>query len=113
MDTSRIVSTPGMEPVMKTIGKFEVVREIGKGATSAVFQAYDPFQDRQVAIKVVFPEALMDEEHGKRYRKLFITESSLAGKLSHPHIVAIYDAVAGDDLSYIVMEYVEGTTLEQ
>jgi eukaryotic-like serine/threonine-protein kinase len=113
MDTSRLVSTPGMPAAMDTIGKFEVMKEIGKGATSAVYQAYDPFQDRQVAIKVVFPEALVDQEHGRRYRKLFITEASLAGKLSHPHIVAIYDAVAGDDLSYIVMEYVEGTTLEQ
>jgi serine/threonine protein kinase len=83
-----------MPAAMDTIGKFEVIKEIGKGATSAVYQAYDPFQNRQVAIKVVFPEALVDAEHGRRYRKLFITEASLAGKLSHPHIVAIYDAVA-------------------
>jgi len=95
------------------IGKYEVIKELGKGATSAVYQAYDPFQNRQVAIKVVFPEALGDREHGKRYRKLFITEASLAGKLSHPHIVGIYDAVADDEASYIVMEYVDGTTLEQ
>src|SRR5262245_15476573 len=113
MDTSRTATSPAMPVARDTIGKFEIIKEIGKGATSAVYQAYDPFQNRQVAVKVVFPEALVDEEHGKRYRKLFITESSLAGRLSHPHIVAIYDAVAGDDLSYIVMEYVEGTTLEQ
>jgi serine/threonine protein kinase len=50
-----------MPVAMDTIGKFEVIREIGKGATSAVYQAYDPFQNRQVAIKVVFPEALVDE----------------------------------------------------
>jgi len=98
---------------MDKIGKFEIIKELGKGATSAVYQAFDPFMNREVAVKVVFPEALVDEEHGKRYRKLFVTEASLSGKLSHPHIVAIYDAVAGDDLSYIVMEYVPGTTLEQ
>ncbi len=98
---------------MHKIGKYEVIKEIGKGATSAVYQAYDPFQNRQVAIKVVFPEALGDKEHGKRYRKLFVTEASLAGKLSHPHIVTIYDAVAEDEANYIVMEYVDGTTLEQ
>jgi len=97
----------------KKIGKYEVIREIGKGATSAVFEALDPFVNRRVAIKVVFPEALGDKEHGKRYRKLFVTEASLAGKLSHPHIATIYDAVADEDGSYIVMEYVEGTTLEQ
>ncbi len=113
MDTARPSIVPGMPVAMDTIGKYEVIKEIGTGATSAVFQAFDPFQNRHVAIKVVFPEVLIDKEHGRRYRKLFITEASLAGKLSHPHIVAIYDAVAGDDLSYIVMEYVEGTTLEK
>ena len=113
MDVSRTSTAPGLTFAPRKIGKYEVIRELGKGATSAVYQAYDPFQNRQVAIKVVFPEALGDREHGKRYRKLFITEASLAGKLSHPHIVGIYDAVADDEASYIVMEYVDGTTLEQ
>jgi eukaryotic-like serine/threonine-protein kinase len=99
--------------MMKKIGKYEVLRELGTGATSAVYEALDPFVNRHVAIKVVFPEALGDKQHGKRYRKLFVTEASLAGKLSHPHIVSIYDAVADDEASYIVMEYVSGTTLEQ
>jgi serine/threonine protein kinase len=95
------------------IGKYEIVRELGRGATSAVFEAVDPFTSRRVAIKWVLPEALRDREHGKRYRKLFITEASLAGKLAHPHIATIYDAVAEDDGSYIVMEYVDGGTLER
>ena len=99
--------------MLKKIGKYEVIRELGKGATSCVYEALDPFVNRRVAIKVVFAEALGDKEHGKRYRKLFVTEASLAGKLSHPHIVNIYDAVADDEASYIVMEYVDGTTLEQ
>src|SRR5262245_12773224 len=113
MDIPRTSVTPNLPATMERIGKFEVIKELGKGATSAVYQAFDPFQNRQVAVKVVFQEALLDHEHGKRYRKLFVTEASLAGKLSHPHIVAIYDAVAGDELNYIVMEYVQGTTLEQ
>ena len=111
MDLSRTV--PGLPTVLEKVGKFEIIKELGKGATSAVYHAYDPFQNRQVAIKVVFPEALGDKEHGKRYKKLFVTEASLAGKLSHPHIVAIFDAAADEDGSYIVMEYVDGTTLEQ
>ena len=111
MDLSRTV--PGLPAVLEKVGKFEIIKELGKGATSAVYHAYDPFQNRQVAIKVVFPEALGDKEHGKRYKKLFVTEASLAGKLSHPHIVAIFDAAADEDGSYIVMEYVDGTTLEQ
>lgn len=98
---------------IKKIGKYEIIRELGKGATSVVYEALDPFVNRHVAMKVVFQEALGDKEHGRRYRKLFVTEASLAGKLSHPHIVSIYDAVADDEASYIVMEYVDGTTLEQ
>ncbi len=94
------------------IGKYEIIKELGRGATSVVYKAYDPFQDRDVAVKAVFPEALGDRENGRRYWKLFVTEASLAGKLSHPHIVAIYDAVADEGESYIVMEYVDGTTLE-
>ena len=113
MEISRATTASGLTAVPQKIGKYEVISELGKGATSAVYRAYDPFQNRQVAIKVVFPEALGDQEYGRRYRKLFVTEASLAGKLSHPHIAAIYDAVAGEEASYIVMEYVDGSTLEQ
>ncbi|MCW5603122.1 MAG: serine/threonine protein kinase [Burkholderiales bacterium] len=105
--------TVSLPPETRRIGKYEIIREIGRGATSTVYKAYDPFQDREVAVKAVFPEVLGDEEHGRRYRKLFVTEASLAGRLSHPHIVAIYDAAADEDASYIVMEYVDGSTLEQ
>jgi len=94
------------------IGKYEIVRELGRGATSIVFEAVDPFTSRRVAIKRVLPEALHDKQNGKRYQKLFVAEASLAGKLSHPHIATIYDAVVEDDGSYIVMEYVDGGTLE-
>jgi predicted Ser/Thr protein kinase len=99
--------------LMKKIGKYEVVRELGKGATSVVYVARDPFANRDVAIKLVLAEALEDKKNGKRFQKLFLTEASLAGKLSHPHIAAIYDAVSDEDGSYLVMEYVNGGTLEQ
>ncbi len=98
---------------MEKIGKYEVVRELGKGATSVVYLARDPFANRDVAIKLVLAEALEDKKNGKRFRKLFLTEASLAGKLSHPHIAAIYDAVSDETGSYLVMEYVNGGTLEQ
>jgi serine/threonine protein kinase len=98
---------------MVKIGKYEVLREIGKGATSQVFLANDPFLDRQVAIKLVRKEALGDSEYGRRFRKLFLAEAALAGKLEHPHLVGIFDAVADEDGSYLVMEYVDGGTLER
>jgi serine/threonine protein kinase len=95
------------------IGKYPVLRELGRGATSVVYLCNDPFYGRNVAVKVVTAEALQGSERAKLYRKLFITEASLAGKLQHPHICQIYDAVADDQLHYIVMEYVDGGTLER
>ncbi len=94
-------------------GKYEIIRKLGEGATSTVYLAYDPFADREVAVKLIFPDILKDPERGKLYRHLLINEASLAGRLVHPHIVQIYDAVIGEDESYIVMEYVPGGTLER
>src|SRR5262245_5406535 len=95
------------------IGKYPVVRKLGEGATSEVWLCNDPFNLRDVAIKVAFPESLRDPARGRVYRKLFLTEAKLAGKLQHPHICQIYDAVAEENLHYLVMEYVDGGTLEK
>ena len=95
------------------IGKYPVRRKLGEGATSEVYQCHDPFNDRDVAVKVAFPETFQDPERGRLYKKLFLTEASLAGKLQHPHICQIYDAVAEEKLHYLVMEYVDGGTLEK
>ena len=94
------------------IGKYEIRSKLGEGATSTVYLGYDPFSNREVAVKEIFPEVLKDKEKGKLYRHLLLTEASLAGKLIHPHIVQIYDAVISDEQSYIVMEYIPGGTLE-
>jgi serine/threonine protein kinase len=99
--------------VIEKIGKYKVLRELGTGATSAVYLALDPFTNREVAVKVVNASALGDKETGRRYRKLFLTEASLVGKLAHPHIAAIYDAAEEDEASYIVMEFVDGETLQK
>ena len=103
---------PGHE-IPQAIGKYPVMRRIGEGATSEVYLCRDSFNNREVAVKVVFPEVFRDPDRGRLYTKLFITEASLAGKLQHPHICQIYDAVADDGLHYIVMEYVDGGTLEK
>jgi eukaryotic-like serine/threonine-protein kinase len=98
---------------MQSVGKYQLVRELGKGATGKVYLADDPFAKRKVAVKVAFPEALKGGEDSAMYKSMFLTEAALAGKLNHPHIVQIYDAVVEDKYSYIVMEYVEGGTLEK
>ena len=98
---------------MDKIGKYEIIRELGSGATSTVYLATDPFTEQQVAIKLFDLGILRDPSRAKVYRKLLMTEASLAGKLSHPHIAKIIDAVMDNDTNYVVMEYVEGNTLEQ
>jgi eukaryotic-like serine/threonine-protein kinase len=100
-------------PVLTQIGKYPVLRKLGEGGTSEVYLCNDPFNARDVAIKVAFPEQFQDPDGGRRYKKLFLTEASLAGKLHHPHICKIYDAVAEEKLNYIVMEYVDGGTLDK
>jgi serine/threonine protein kinase len=98
---------------MNRIGKYPVLRQLGRGATSEVYLCNDPFNARDVAVKLAFNEAFQHPERGRLYRKLFLTEASLAGKLQHPHICEIYDAVAEENQHYIVMEYVAGGTLEK
>ena len=98
---------------MQSVGKYQLLRELGRGATGKVYLAEDPFNKRKVAIKVSFPEALKHSEDGAFYKSMFLNEAALAGKLNHPHITQIYDAVVEDKYSYIVMEYVEGGTLEK
>lgn len=95
------------------IGKYRVIREIGRGATSHVYLAEDAFHERRVAIKVVKSAGDADDDLQRRYQRVFMNEAALAGRLNHPHIAAIYDAATDDTMSYIVMELVDGGTLEQ
>jgi serine/threonine protein kinase len=95
------------------IGKYDVISELGQGASAVVYLAVDPFNDRRVAVKVAKKDTGMGEEEAKRFEKLFLNEASLAGKLNHPNIVAVYDAVVEGDQRYIVMEYVSGGSLKK
>jgi eukaryotic-like serine/threonine-protein kinase len=93
------------------LGKFDLVRQIGEGATGKVYLAYDTFSHQQVAVKVIDKATLIDPEFDETCLKQFITEISLAGELLHPHIVTIFEASVTDDAGYIAMEYVPGGNL--
>src|SRR5467141_3487645 len=95
------------------VGKYDVQKAIGKGATGTVYLARDTFTGREVALKTIEPEVFRDPEFGTVYRSQFQNEASLAGKLRHPHIVAILDAVVQKDSGHIAMEYVEGGDLSR
>jgi len=95
------------------IGKYTTLSELGQGASAVVYLAEDPFNDRKVAVKLAKQDADMGEEEAKRFEKLFLNEASLAGKLNHPNIVGVFDAVVEGDERYIVMEYVPGGSLKK
>jgi serine/threonine protein kinase len=95
------------------VGKYEVQKLISKGATGTVYLAKDTFSGREVALKTIEPEVFRDPEFGTVYRQQFINEASLAGKLRHPHIAAILDAVMQENSGYIAMEFVDGHDLSR
>jgi serine/threonine protein kinase len=97
----------------KKIGKYNILSELGQGASAVVYLGEDSFNDRKVAVKVARSDANMGEEEAKRFERLFLNEASLAGKLIHPNIVAVFDAVVEGDQRYIVMEYVPGGSLKK
>ncbi|HEY5897409.1 MAG TPA: serine/threonine-protein kinase [Burkholderiales bacterium] len=93
------------------VGKYDIHKLLGKGATGTVYLARDTFTGKEVALKTIEPEVFRDPEFGTVYRTQLLNEASLAGKLRHPHIVAILDAVVGEDSGHIAMELVTGGDL--
>ncbi len=93
------------------IGKYEVIRVLGKGATAIVYLARDPDTDLEVAVKLI---RFGDENAAmsRRLRKLFQTEDAIARRLDHPNIVKIYEAHIEPEQAYIVMEFIDGTPLD-
>ena len=106
--------TPAIElDLSLQVGKYDIQKLLGKGATGTVYLAKDTFTGREVALKTIEPEVFRDPEFGTVHRSQFQNEASLAGKLRHPHIVAILDAVVGEDSGHIAMELVTGGDLSQ
>ncbi|MDR2092770.1 MAG: protein kinase [Azoarcus sp.] len=104
-----------MEQAPATIGKYRVVREIGRGATATVYEARHPKLSRPVAIKLVRfdGEGRDGSKLNRRLLKLLRAEKAVARRLDHPNIISIYEVVTEPDQAYVVMEYFPGTTLEK
>lgn len=104
----------GEQPQLK-LGRYEVVRELGKGAMGIVYLAKDPLIGRLVALKTIRPAANYDDDETKEFQQRFIREAQAAGILNHPSIVTVFD-IGHDDATntnFIAMEYVEGHNLKE
>ncbi len=93
--------------------RFELRKELGRGAAGEVHLAYDIYLQREVALKLTRSSYLDNPQESVRNRKMWLNETRLAGKLQHPFIVQIYEACSADEFDYLVMEYVPGGTLKQ
>ena len=95
---------------IRTLSRYELLDEIGRGNMGVVYRARDPVMDRTVAIKVIRLGFSLDEEKRLVFLERFHREAQIAGKLGHPNIIAVHDFGAGDE-PYIVMEYFPGVSL--
>ncbi|MGH8762697.1 MAG: protein kinase domain-containing protein [Nitrosospira sp.] len=95
--------------MLEKIGRFKILEELGRGGMAVVYKAFDPNINRPLAIKILLEERCGDKE----YRSRFLAEAKAAGLLSHPNIVTIYDIGEVDNRPYIVMELLEGESLDE
>jgi serine/threonine-protein kinase len=111
--TTKVADTPPPSPTEgpSIIGRYEIIRTIGKGAMGEVFLGRDPHINRLTAVKTVRFEDRFAEDDIDQIKAKFFREAESAGTLSHPHIVTIYDAGENGDTAYIAMEFLEGSTL--
>jgi len=91
-----------------TLGKYRVLEPLGRGGMARVYRAYHPQLDRYVAIKMLRSDLVEEEEFLARFRR----EAQAVAALRHPNIVQVYDFDVQDDVSYMVMELLEGDTLK-
>jgi serine/threonine-protein kinase len=96
------------------LGRYKILKELGRGAMGLVYLGKDPTIQRFVAIKTMRLDQLDEpEEKLQEIKGRFFREAESAGRLSHPNIVTIYDAGEQDELGYIAMELVEGRSLKE
>ena len=101
----------GYTPSM--LGRYRVLKELGRGAMGLVYLGKDPTIQRLVAIKTMRLDHIDQADKLQEIKARFFREAESTGRLSHPNIVTIYDAGEEDDLGYIAMELIEGTPLSQ
>ena len=101
-----------MSKLPDKIGKYDIVKSLGEGAMGVVFEGFDPDIERRVAIKILHPH-LTSEEHGAEFLERFKREAQSAARCTHPNVVAVLEYGQDGDMPFIVMEFVEGASLQE
>ncbi|MBW1913614.1 MAG: CHASE2 domain-containing protein [Deltaproteobacteria bacterium] len=107
-----IFSDGGIRPGTN-VGRYKILSELGKGSMGLVYKAQDPQINRLVAIKTIRFADDFDEDILQSIKDRFFREAEIAGRLSHPSIITIHDVGDDNDLTYMAMEFLEGTSLEK
>ena len=102
---------PGTPALLK-IGRYDIIRELGRGAMGIVYEAVDPVIQRKVALKTIRFDRFSSGEELAELQERFQHEAQAAGGLSHPNIATIYDIGTDLEATFIAMEYIEGESLE-
>jgi eukaryotic-like serine/threonine-protein kinase len=108
----KIIVSDDLE-IKPTVGRYEILMELGRGAMGTVYKARDPKINRLLAIKTIRFSDEFEEDQLKEIKERFFMEAELAGKLSHPGIVAIHDIGEDYDLTYMAMEFLDGDDLDK
>lgn len=98
---------------MKNIGKYKITSILGKGAMGIVYRALDPDINREVAVKTIRFDLVSEEGDREEMMERFMREAQAAGKLTHPNIITIYDVGREEEMTYIVMQLIEGRSLQK
>jgi serine/threonine-protein kinase len=103
--------TGGRGALPERLGRYQILHELGKGAMGIVYRARDPMINREVALKAIPLAAEFEGHELEEARTKFFREAEMAGRLSHPHIVTIFDAGEDAGTAYIAMELLRGRHL--
>ena len=98
--------------MLSKLGKYEIKRELGRGAMGIVYEGFDPFIERTVAIKTILKSVIDQSEAGEILSR-FRREAQASGRLTHPNIVSVYEYGEENDMAFIAMEFILGKELKE
>ncbi len=100
-------------PPLTQLGRYRIVKVLGRGAMGVVYEGLDPRLERPVAIKTILKGHLLDETLADEYSARFVREAQAAARLNHPNIVTVFDFGEQGDVAYLVMEFIRGHELAE